>query len=425
MKPQYLKRTIEKQIEKKLQIVGAVQIIGPKFCGKTTTAIQYSNSFINLSEGNNARLAEEDSFFILNGEKPRVIDEWQIVPSLWDDIRNLIDKDSSKGSFILTGSSTPVNVKQIYHSGAGRIAPLKMRTMSLFESFESSGVISLKKLFDEGWKPEYSQENKNFNLQQIAFYICRGGWPESVLQKNCELSLDLTRTYYDKILDFGNFEWQKFRKVNKSLLDRLVKSYARNISTSTPLTTILEDVTQSLGYDINLRTLKKYADVLTETFVVEDLPAWNPNYRSKVAMRTVPVHHFTDPSIACCALELSPNGLLQDLETFGFLFEDFVLRDLKIYTESIGGNVFHYHERRGLECDAVINLNDGRFCLIEIKLGSLKGVSEGIASLLKIEKRFSGENRHKPQFLMVITAKGPAYKTSEGVYVVPINFLRD
>ncbi|WP_027119527.1 ATP-binding protein [[Mycoplasma] testudinis] len=424
MKKIYFDRLIESQIKKNLEVMGAVHITGPKFCGKTTTSMQFQNSYINLANYENMQISQIDSASILKGENPRLIDEWQVFPHLWDLIRNEIDKRSLPGLFILSGSSTPADISQIYHSGAGRIVSIKMRPMSLYESGESAGKISLSNLFNNEDSQIFFIDNKESSLENIAYYICRGGWPYSVIQNDYKKSLQSTKNYIDQVIKFDFLNEKRFRKINKTLLKILLESFARNISTPVSIKTILEDVSSEIEYEISLQSISKYSKILYDNFFLEDLEPWNPNYRSSIRIRSTPVRHFVDPSIACHFLKLSPKNLLNDIKTFELIFEDFAVRDLRIYAESIDGSLSHYRESNGLECDAVINLNDGRYGLIEIKLGGTAAIEKGAKSLLKVKQRMIDHKKRLPSFLMILTSTGIAYTRKDGILVVPINLLK-
>lgn len=419
----YYKRLIEKDIELKLRTSGAVVVAGPKFCGKTTTCMLYQKSFVKLNTKQTITMARMNPKWALEGEKPRLIDEWQKAPDLWNQIKDDLDFDYQFGKFILTGSSTPADKTEVHHSGAGRIAPVKMRPMSLWESQESKGTVSLIELFDE--KSDYPWDlNSEISLEDIAFLICRGGWPISVRAPK-DIAVEITKNYYNGLLVFEYCENERFRNKKPEVLKMILKSYARHISTEAAISTIIADVRQSNERTMDPKTFDDYMEALKDLYVIEDLPAWNPNIRSKTIIRSTPTRHFIDTSIACRALGVSPNDLMNDLESFGLFFEDFAVRDLSIYANAIGGTVTHYRDNTGLECDAVVHLEDGRWGAIEIKLGGDELIEHGAQSLKNLRDKITSISEERaPSFLMVLTAVGGAYRREDGVYVAPINLLK-
>ena len=419
----YYKRLIEKDIELKLRTSGAVVVAGPKFCGKTTTCMLYQKSFVKLNTKQTITMARMGPKWALEGEKPRLIDEWQKAPDLWNQIKDDLDFDYQFGKFILTGSSTPADKTEVHHSGAGRIAPVKMRPMSLWESQESKGTVSLIELFDE--KSEYPWDlNSEISLEDIAFLICRGGWPISVRAPK-DIAVEITKNYYNGLFVFEYCENERFRNKKPEVLKMILKSYARHISTEAAISTIIADVRQSNERTMDPKTFDDYMEALKDLYVIEDLPAWNPNIRSKTIIRSTPTRHFIDTSIACRALGVSPNDLMNDLESFGLFFEDFAVRDLSIYANAIGGTVTHYRDNTGLECDAVVHLEDGRWGAIEIKLGGDELIEHGAQSLKNLRDKITSISEERaPSFLMVLTAVGGAYRREDGVYVAPINLLK-
>lgn len=419
----YYKRLIEKDIELKLRTSGAVVVAGPKFCGKTTTCMLYQKSFVKLNTKQTITMARMNPKWALEGEKPRLIDEWQKAPDLWNQIKDDLDFDYQFGKFILTGSSTPADKTEVHHSGAGRIAPVKMRPMSLWESQESKGTVSLIELFDE--KSEYPWDlNSEISLEDIAFLICRGGWPISV-RASKDIAVEITKNYYNGLFVFEDCENERFRNKKPEVLKMILKSYARHISTEAAISTIIADVRQSNERTMDPKTFDDYMEALKDLYVIEDLPAWNPNIRSKTIIRSTPTRHFIDTSIACRALGVSPNDLMNDLESFGLFFEDFAVRDLSIYANAIGGAVTHYRDNTGLECDAVVHLEDGRWGAIEIKLGGDELIEHGAQSLKNLRDKITSISEERaPSFLMVLTAVGSAYRREDGVYVAPINLLK-
>lgn len=419
----YYKRLIEKDIELKLRTSGAVVVAGPKFCGKTTTCMLYQKSFVKLNTKQTITMARMNPKWALEGEKPRLIDEWQKAPDLWNQIKDDLDFDYQFGKFILTGSSTPADKTEVHHSGAGRIAPVKMRPMSLWESQESKGTVSLIELFDE--KSDYQWDlNSEISLEDIAFLICKGGWPISVRAPK-DIAVEITKNYYNGLFVFEDCEHERFRNKKPEVLKMILKSYARHISTEAAISTIIADVRQSNERTMDPKTFDDYMEALKDLYVIEDLPAWNPNIRSKTIIRSTPTRHFIDTSIACRALGVSPNDLMNDLESFGLFFEDFAVRDLSIYANAIGGTVTHYRDNTGLECDAVVHLEDGRWGAIEIKLGGDELIEHGAQSLKNLRDKITSISEERaPSFLMVLTAVGGAYRREDGVYVAPINLLK-
>lgn len=419
----YYKRLIENKIESKLKSSGAVLVAGPKFCGKTTTCMLYQKSFIKLNTRQTIELAKLNPKSVLIGDRPRLIDEWQAVPDIWNQVKDTLDFEYSFGQFLLTGSSTPADKTQIHHSGAGRIVPLKMRPMSLYESEESKGTVSLAELF-ENPTLEYFDINDDFQLSDVAYLICRGGWPISV-QDDKDLGLEITRNYYDSLFVFENSENEKFRNKKPEIFKMILRSYARNISTEAPNSTIIEDVKSSNSRTMDPKTYDDYMEALKDLYIIEDIQAWNPNIRSKTSIRTTDTRHFVDSSIACRALNIAPNDLLNDLKSFGLFFEDFAVRDLSIYVSTLDGEVRHYRDNAGLECDAVLHLPNGKWAAIEIKLGGEKLINEGVESLTLLKEKLANKSDETPPtFMMILTACGSLYRRPDGIYVVPINCLK-
>ena len=415
----YLNRVVERKISKKLASSSVVVVVGPKFCGKTTTSLRYAKSSTRLNTTTAIRIAAMNPIAVLEGEKTRVIDEWQTVPELWDELRGYVDEHPEFGQFLLTGSATPEDKKKIFHSGAGRIVKLFMRSMSLYESQESNGMVSLKSLF-EGDIRIYDL-NKDFTLEKVAYLICRGGWPMAVTADE-DIALEVTKNYYSGLFNFEYSDNEKYRNKKPDVMKMILRSYARNISTEASIQTIRNDVIEKNNRTMDTKTIDDYIEALEDLFIIEDIEAWCPKLRSKTVVRSTPTRHFVDTSIATASLGISPADLMNDLESFGLFFEDMAVRDLKVYSGAIDGVVTHYRDSSGLECDAVIHLENGKWGAIEIKLGGEKLVSEGAKNLLKLKENVEGT---KPSFLMVLTAVGAAYKRDDGVYVVPINCLRD
>ena len=419
----YYQRLIEEAIDRKLKSSGAVLVAGPKFCGKTTTCMLYQKSFVKLNTKQAISMARMDPKGALMGEKPRLIDEWQKAPDIWNQVKDDLDFNYEFGKFILTGSSTPADKTEIHHSGAGRIAPLMMRPMSLWESKESKGAVSLKDLF-EGKKDYPWDMNTEFTLDDVAFLLCRGGWPVSVLAPR-EIALEVTKNYYSGLFVFEDSENERFRNKKPEVLRMILRSFARNISTEAAVSTILADIRQSNERTMDVKTYDDYMEALKDLYIIEDMEAWNPNIRSKTSIRSTPTRHFIDTSIACRSLGVSPDDLKRDLNSFGLFFEDFAVRDLRIYAETLGGTVKHYRDNAGLECDAVVHLEDGRWAGIEIKLGGDDLINEGAASLKTLRNKIVEKSDERaPSFLLVLTAIGGAYQREDGVFVAPINLLR-
>ena len=419
----YYKRLIESKIESKLKSSGAILVSGPKFCGKTTTCMLYQKSFIKLNTRQAIELAKLNPKNTLIGEKPRLIDEWQAVPDIWNQIKDALDFEYLFGQYILTGSSTPVDKTQIYHSGAGRIVPLKMRPLTLYESEESKGIVSLADLFNNPTQ-DFFENNDDFTISDIAYLLCRGGWPISV-QEDKELGLEITRNYFDSLFIFENCENEKFRNKKPEIFKMILRSYARNISSEAPNSIIINDIKSSNDRTMDPKTFDEYMDALKDLYIIEDVKAWNPNIRSKTSIRSSDTRHFVDTSIACRALNIYPNDLLNDLKSFGLFFEDFAVRDLSVYLSILNGEVKHYRDNAGLECDAVLHLPNGKWAAIEIKLGGETLVNEGVKSLTTLKNKLAEKSDETPPaFMMVLTAFGPLYKRPDGIYVVPINCLK-
>ena len=419
----YYERLIEEQIDLKLKTSGAVVVAGPKFCGKTTTCMLYQKSFVKLNTKQAIAMARMNPKAVLVGENPRLIDEWQKAPDIWNQVKDELDFNYEFGKYILTGSSTPADKTEVHHSGAGRITPLKMRPMTLWESKESKGTVSLKDLFDGGENFPWDM-NQDFTLEDVAFLLCRGGWPIAVLAPR-DIALEITKNYYNGLFVFEDSENERFRNKKPEVLRMILRSYARNISSEAAVSTIISDIRQSNERTMDTKTYDDYMEALKDLYIIEDLEAWNPNIRSKTSIRSTPTRHFVDTSIACRSLGVSPGDLMRDLDSFGLFFEDFAVRDLSVYAGSMGGVVKHYRDNAGLECDAVVHLEDGRWGGIEIKLGGDDLINDGAESLKKLRDKIVEKSDEKaPSFLLVLTAVGGAYKRDDGVFVAPINLLR-
>ena len=419
----YYSRLVEKEIELKLRTSGAIVVAGPKFCGKTTTCMLYQKSFVKLNTKQTIAMARMNPRGILSGENPRLIDEWQKAPDIWNQVKDDLDVKYEFGKYILTGSSTPADKTEMHHSGAGRIAPVRMRPMSLWESKESKGTVSLKDLFD-GAKTFPWDLNQNLQLKDVAHLICRGGWPIAVLAPE-EIAIEITKNYWNGLFVFDDSENERFRNKKPEVMRMIVRSYARHISTEAALATIIADVRQSNERTMDHKTFGDYLEALNDLYILEDMEAWNPNIRSKTSIRSTPTRHFVDTSIACRALNIMPDDLMRDLESFGLFFEDLAVRDLRVYAGTLGGEVRHYRDNAGLECDAVVHLEDGRWGAIEIKLGGDDLIEAGASSLKTLKSKIEEKSdENSPSFLLVLTAVGGAYKREDGVYVAPINLLK-
>ena len=417
----YYKRLIENQISEKLKYSGAILIAGPKFCGKTTTSEIFAKSSVKLITDQDIELAKINDNFVFQGSNPRLIDEWQVVPDIWNKVRKLVDEKDLPSLYILTGSSTPADKTKIYHSGAGRITTLKMKSLTLTETLESKNIVSLKKSFD-GIDKNIFFDNNDYSIEKTAFYICRGGWPKSVIS-DTENSLKITKDYYNGLFEFESSPNKKFRNKKKNIFKMILKSYARNISTEASYNTIIKDIELNENRKLDIKTFDEYIEALQDIFIIEDIEAWNTNLRSKTAIRSTNTRHFYDTSIACQALNISPNDLLNDVKTFGFFFEDFAVKELSVYASLLNGKVMHYRDANGLECDAIIHLDDGRWGMIEIKLGSSDAIEAAATNLNNLDRRIDYTKFVRPSFKMILTAFGPTYVRPDGIIVTSINCL--
>lgn len=413
----YLPRVADTRLDDALRSSGAVHIKGPKWCGKTETGIHHTRSQIYLQDPDKspALLAMADSkpSELLIGDKPRLIDEWQMAPQLWDAVRFAVDREKVRGGYVLTGSSTP-KIRPA-HTGVGRIAPLEMSTMSLLETGESTGAVSLLSLF-EGTLD--IAQVAGLDVDDYARVICRGGWPEAVVSESRGDAGRMARDYVLELLDSNINEMDGIRR-NRTWMRQIMRSYARNVSGQASLSTIAADMQ---GEPPSAPTLSEYVDALSRAFVLNDLSAWNPRLRSKTAVRTSPTRHFSDPSIAAAVLAATPRGLLDDFETFGLLFESLCIHDLRVYASALGGSLYHYRDKTGLEADAVVVLDDGRWALVEVKMGQSR-IDEGASHLLKLAERIDQTREGRPSFLMVLTSTACAYRRKDGVVVVPLACL--
>ena len=422
---EYKKRIADELIKKKLKGKGAVLVEGPKWCGKTTTAEELSKSVLYMSKPDNLKqnmmLADINPSLLLTGDVPRLIDEWQIAPKLWDAVRYEVDHRNEEGQFILTGSAVPANSDAIQHTGTGRFAWVLMRPMSLFESGESNGSVRLTELFDT---PEQIGAINTLNLNQIAFLVCRGGWPRATFMEE-DVALEQAYDYYDAIVNQDISRVDEVKR-NAERVKTLMRSYARNQGAQVSNAMLKADMQANDVDSLDEDTVMSYVNALKKIFVIEDMPAWNPNLRSKTAIRSSDTRYYIDSSIAVAALGLGPNDLMNDLETFGLLFETMCIRDLRVYADASGGSVYHYRDKSGLECDAVIHLRNGSYGLVEIKIGGENAIEHGALTLKTLASKIDTDKMKTPAFLLVLTAVGDyAYRREDGVYVVPIGCLRD
>ena len=423
----YRKRVVDTLLAEKLEAVGAVLIEGPKACGKTTTAEQQAKSILYMDNpdrmSQNLQLAETNIKMLLKGDTPRLIDEWQIAPQLWDAIRFEVDHRGGDGQFMLTGSAVPADDSKIHHTGTGRFAWLTMRPMTLWESGESTGDVSLGRLFEN---TEMVEGESRLSMEDLAFVTCRGGWLRALNKKSEKAALEQAKEYYEAVTRSDISRVDGVSR-DEQRVKRLMRSYARLQGTMAPVPTIVEDLKTNEPDGMSDETVASYIRALKKIFVIEGMEAWNPNLRSKTAIRASDNRFFVDPSIATAALGVGPQDLMNDLNTFGLLLETLAVRDLRVYAESLDGKVYHYRDKNGLECDAVVHLRNGSYGLVEIKLGGDSLIKEGAASLKTLADKIDTTKMKKPSFLMVLTGIGDyAYKRPEdGVLVVPIGCLKD
>lgn len=433
----YKNRVADRLLAEKLEAFGAVLIEGPKYCGKTTLATQQARSILSMADtdtlGQNLALARTNISRLLAGETPRLIDEWQIAPQFWDAVRNEVDKRNEDGQFMLTGSAVPPKPKKdesgniieeenIHHTGTGRISRLRLRTMSLWESEDSTGDVSLEELFIN---PDTVDGVSNIDLDRLAYLTCRGGWPKAVLKKSEKAALAQAFDYYDSVVSNDIKRVDDIDR-DEELTKRIMRSYARNQGTQATVGTILADIKSNGDERMSDSTVYSYIKALKEIFVIEDSIAWNPNLRSKTAIRTSDTRYFIDPSIATAALGMGPKDLINDMATFGFIFEALAIRDLRVYADALDGKVYHYRDKNNLECDAVIHLRNGSYGLVEVKIGGTEPIREGAESLKTLSSKIDSTRMKTPSFMMVLTGIGKfAYKRPEdGVLVVPIGCLK-
>ena len=422
----YQQRIADQLLRFKLESIGAVLIEGPKACGKTTTAEQQAGSILYMDDPadmeQNLQLAQTDIKQLLQGATPRLIDEWQLAPQLWDAIRFEVDHRRNDGQFMLTGSAVPADMSRVKHSGAGRFGWLTMRPMTLWESGESSGEVSLSALLNRATNVEGTSR---LSLEQVAFASCRGGWPKAVTKKSEKAALAQIKEYFRAIVQS---DVSRVDMVNRDAerAQRLMRSYARHQGAQATIGTIRADLEANEATSMSDNTIESYLGALRKIFIIDDMPAWNPNLRSKTAIRTTDTRYFVDPSVATTALGLAPKDLINDLKTFGLIFETLCVRDLRVYADALDGKVYHYRDANGLECDAVVHLPDGSYGLVEIKLGGEKLIDEGVTNLGKLASKLDTSKMKAPAFSMIITAVGQrAYKRTDGIFIVPIGCLKD
>lgn len=421
---EYYQRVSDKVLLEHLESKGAVLIEGAKWCGKTTSAKHIAKSVIEMDRPDMTeqyqQMARINPSNLLEGEVPHLIDEWQIATNIWNAVRYEVDRRGEFGQFILTGSSVPAALDESMHTGTGRIVRMQMRPMSLFESKDSTGQVSLMDLFN---KKDISTVD-NHSIDEIAFLICRGGWP-AALNHGKKVALKQAFDYYDAVVNDDISRVDRVKR-DSERTKRILKSYARNVATQASLETIRSDIISNDVETFDKEALYGYLNALKRIFVIEDSPAWNPNLRSKTAIRTSDTRYFVDPSIAVAALGLGPTDLVNNLELMGLIFENLCVRDLRIYADALDGSVYHYRDKTGLECDAVIHLRNGSYGLVEVKLGGDQSINEGAESLLKLTSKIDTEKMKKPAFLMVLCGVAPfAYKREDGVFIVPITCLKD
>lgn len=419
---EYIPRISDAELRERLEVRGAVLIEGPKWCGKTTTAERIARSVLYMqnpaTRSQNIRLAEISPQTLLAGEAPRLIDEWQLAPQLWDAVRFEVDTRGSTGQFVLTGSAVPADLPEDSHTGTGRIGRMHMRTMSSLESGDSSGAVSLGSLFS-GEPMPVAPSGKQ--LDDVAFLVCRGGWPQSIGMTERQ-ALRQARDYLDEVCESDISRVDGVER-DAAAARAILHSYGRMVASQGKITQMLEDV-RGMGFAMSESSLRNYIAALRKIFVLEDLSAWNPNLRSKTAIRSAPTRHFSDPSIVAAALRLGPADLVADLKTFGLAFESMCIRDLRVYSAALDGDVYHYRDRSGLEADAVVHLRDGKYALVEVKLGGETLIEEGAKSLTTLRDRVDAERTGEPAFLMVLTAVGEySYPREDGVLVCPIGCL--
>ena len=420
----YRPRIVDSALKRKLRGKGAVLIEGPKWCGKTTTAEQVSKSTLSVDDpstvNTNKILSEIDPERLLTGDHPRLLDEWQVAPKLWDAVRHHVDRHKGQGQFILTGSSVPADISETIHSGTGRFGWLVMRPMSLYESGDSTGDVSLASLFES----QPISGCSDLDLDRLTFLICRGGWPESVNMDD-DVALDQAFDYIDAVIRNDMSRVDDIRR-DPQKVRMLLRSYARNQGTQISQASISADISSNDTEGVSEETVSEYLQALRKLYVIEDMKAWNPNLRSKTAIRTSDTRYFVDPSLAAASLRIGPQDLINNLNTTGFFFEALAVRDLRVYAESLDGDVYHYKDNLDNECDVVIHLRDGRYALLEVKLGGEKLIDEGVKTLKDVLRRIDTDKMGKPAFMAIITGtERYAYRRDDGIIILPLGALKN
>lgn len=420
----YRNRVADQLLQDQLEAAGVVLVQGAKWCGKTTTAVHAAKSVLYMDDPrqlqNNLRLAETNPSTLLEGPAPRVIDEWQLAPQLWDAARFEVSRRGALGMLIFTGSAVPPDKSKITHTGTGRFVSLTMRPMSLWESGESNGMLSLESLF-EGVAQDVAAAE--MDVERMAYLVCRGGWPQTLKMKN-RASLLQARNYVDAVCNSDITRVDGVGR-NPALAHLLMRSYSRHQGGQVPVSTIMADLKENYNTEVSEATVASYINALKKIFVVEDMPAWRPNLRSKTAIRTSDTRYFVDSSIAAASLGIGPKDLLADFNTYGLLFETLAVRDLRVYAEALDGHVSHYRDRNGLECDAVVHLRNGKYGLVEVKIGGDTLIEEGVKNLKNLSQKIDTDRMNEPSFMMVLTAIGDyAFRRSDGVWIVPIAALK-
>lgn len=420
----YRPRIVDSALKRKLRGKGAVLIEGPKWCGKTTTAEQVSKSTLSVDDpstvNTNKILSEIDPERLLTGDHPRLLDEWQVAPKLWDAVRHHVDRHKGHGQFILTGSSVPADISETIHSGTGRFGWLVMRPMSLYESGDSTGDVSLASLFES----QPISGCSNLDLDRLTFLICRGGWPESV-DMDDDVALDQAFDYIDAVIRNDMSRVDNIRR-DPQKVRMLLRSYARNQGTQISQASISADISSNDTEGVSEETVSEYLQALRKLYVIEDMKAWNPNLRSKTAIRTSDTRYFVDPSLAAASLRIGPQDLINNLNTTGFFFEALAVRDLRVYAESLDGDVYHYKDNLDNECDVVIHLRDGRYALLEVKLGGERLIDEGVKTLKDVLRRIDTDKMGKPAFMAIITGtERYAYRRDDEIIILPLGALKN
>lgn len=421
----YRPRIVDSALKRKLRGKGAVLIEGPKWCGKTTTAEQVSKSTLSVDDpstvNTNKILSEIDPERLLTGDHPRLLDEWQVAPKLWDAVRHHVDRHKGQGQFILTGSSVPADISETIHSGTGRFGWLVMRPMTLYESGDSTGDVSLASLFES----QPISGCSDLDLDRLTFLICRGGWPESVNMDDDDVALDQAFDYIDAVIRNDMSRVDNIRR-DPQKVRMLLRSYARNQGTQISQASISADISSNDTEGVSEETVSEYLQALRKLYVIEDMKAWNPNLRSKTAIRTSDTRYFVDPSLAAASLRIGPQDLINNLNTTGFFFEALAVRDLRVYAESLDGDVYHYKDNLDNECDVVIHLRNGRYALLEVKLGGERLIDEGVKTLKDVLRRIDTDKMGKPAFMAIITGtERYAYRRDDGIIILPLGALKN